>query len=247
MLIIRWPRKEGSLLVDGLPEEFTSYSYTRLWIRSSLRIFAKCLDLLDQRIDLLRRKLVCILRHVSFAVADDVAQIFIRCGVHLIRTQRRPAEMPPGCIFPMTLHAMLLVDLALRKPHIGRRLRPDSGHTQQHSRPHQPLNCFHIQPRSRFSTSTPLGFQPRCLRLEKFPRASSGESSSGVTLPIMLFAAPMAKCRASQRFPHPNVERNSHRVRRAVRHLPRAISPNPTAPHPHSPDARPIPQAFPTR
>lgn len=72
-------------------------------------------DLLHQRIDFVRRQFARILRHMSFAVGDDVHQFVVRCrrdfGIH----QRRPAKVASLGGLAMALRTVFLINRVRRQ------------------------------------------------------------------------------------------------------------------------------------
>jgi hypothetical protein len=91
-------------------------------LRPLLLWFAR-FDLLDQPVDLLRRELAEVFRHVSFAIVNDVAQVVGRSRNRLFGDERGSAEMSPFRGFAVTLGAVFFVDRVRNQCRVIRRLR----------------------------------------------------------------------------------------------------------------------------
>ena len=73
-------------------------------------LFAQSFDLRDQLIDFFRRQLSGELGHMTFPVADDVAQIVAGCGGNLFRCERRSSKVSPRSSLAVAFFAIVLVN-----------------------------------------------------------------------------------------------------------------------------------------
>ena len=97
-------------------------------------LFRQSFDLRDQLIDFFRRQLSGELGHMTFPVADDVAQIVAGRGGNLFRCERRSSKVSPRSSLAVAFFAVFLVNGIVNQRCIRvRRLGRDSDGQQANS------------------------------------------------------------------------------------------------------------------
>lgn len=76
----------------------------------SVSFFIQCVDLRYQLIDLFRREFPGKLGHMTFSVANDVAQLFAGDGCRLFGYERRSSKVPSRSSDPVAFCAVPLVN-----------------------------------------------------------------------------------------------------------------------------------------